>query len=199
MDASTERAQLEAEIRERFAQLARAPQGQTAFLVGPLSAKQLGYDAREIDDLPASVTESFAGVGNPLALQPLRPGEIVLDLGSGAGLDSILAARRVGPTGTVIGVDFLAEMVEKATSNAEKVGVDNVEFREGQADALPLSDESVDVVISNGVFNLCVDKPKVLAESFRVLRRGGRVQMADMLLDEDVTAEEVAQKGAWSA
>ena len=198
-DAPAERAQLEAEIRERFAQLARAPHEQETFLVGPLSAKQLGYDAREIDALPASVTESFAGVGNPLALEPLQAGEIVLDLGSGAGLDSILAARRVGPTGRVIGVDFVAEMVEKAKSNAKEIHVTNSDFREGEAEALPLSDESVDVVISNGVFNLCVDKPKVLAEAFRVLRPGGRIQMADMLLEEGVTAEEVARKGAWSA
>ena len=194
-----ERVQLEAEIRERFAQLARAPQEQQAFLVGPQSAKQLGYGAREIDALPASVTESFAGVGNPLALGELRPGEIVLDLGSGAGLDSLLAARRVAPTGRVIGIDFGAQMVAKARFNATEIGVTNAYFHRGAVDALPVSDESVDVVISNGVFNLCLDKPAVLAEAFRVLRPGGRIQMADMLLEEGVTPAEVAQKGAWSA
>jgi len=191
--------QLKTEIRERFAKLARVPHEEETFLVGPMSAKRLGYDAREIDALPASAAESFAGVGNPLALEQLRAGEIVLDLGSGAGLDSILAARRVGPTGRVIGVDFSLEMVEKAKRNAKEIGVTNADFREGEADALPLSDESVDVIISNGVFNLCLDKPKVLAEAFRVLRPGGRIQMADMLLEDGVTPEEVAQKGAWSA
>lgn len=120
----------------------------------------MGYDAHQIDSLPRSVTESFAGVGNPLALGELRAAETVLDLGSGAGLDSILAARRVGPTGKVIGVDFAAEMVEKAKRNADAVGATNAEFRQGEADALPVSDGSVDVVISNGVFNLCLDKPK---------------------------------------
>jgi ubiquinone/menaquinone biosynthesis C-methylase UbiE len=166
--------------------------------VGPASARRLGYDAAEIDALPASVTESFAGVGNPLALGELRAGDTVLDLGCGAGFDSILAARRVGPGGSVLGVDFAAEMVEKARRNAETVGATNAEFRQGEADALPAGDGSVDVVVSNGVFNLCLDKPKVLAEVFRVLKPGGSVQMADILLHDDVTPEEVARKGTWS-
>lgn len=189
---------VKAEIKQRFVKLALAPQEEQKFPIGPGSAKRLGYDAPEIDSLPPSVTESFAGVGNPLALGELRAGQTVLDLGSGAGLDSILAARRVGPTGKVIGVDFAGEMVEKAKRNAEAVGATNAEFRQGEADALPLNDGSVDVVISNGVFNLCLDKPRVLAEAFRVLRPGGRIQMADILLEDDVTPEEVARKGTWS-
>ena len=119
---SDELAQLKSEIRERFAKLVRAPHEEETFLVGPMSAKRLGYDAAEIDGLPAALTESFAGVGNPLALEPLRAGETVLDLGSGAGLDSILAARRVGLTGRVIGIDFGTEMVEKATSQVSPLG-----------------------------------------------------------------------------
>jgi SAM-dependent methyltransferase len=189
---------IKVEIRQRFARVASAPHEEQKFPVGPSSAKRLGYDAREIDALPTSVTESFAGVGNPLALGELRPGERVLDLGSGAGLDSILAARRVGPTGKVIGMDFAAEMVAKAAQNAGVVGVVNAEFLQAEADRPPLRDESVDVVISNGVFNLCLDKTRVLAEAFRVLRRGGRLLMADILLDDRVTPEEVARKGAWS-
>jgi SAM-dependent methyltransferase len=188
-----------AEVRERFARLALVPHEEITLLIGSESAKRLGYDAAELDALPSSVTESFAGVGNPLALRDLRQGDVVLDLGSGAGLDSILAARRVGATGTVIGVDFVPEMVAKAQRNAAAVGLANADFRRGDADALPVGDATVDVVISNGVFNLCRDKPHVLAEVFRVLRPGGRLQMADMLLDERVTPEEVAQKGAWSA
>lgn len=190
--------QIKAEIKQRFVKVALSPQEERKFPVGPASAKRLGYDAAEIDALPASVTESFAGVGNPLALGELRPGQTVLDLGSGAGFDSILAARRVGPTGSVIGVDFAAEMVEKAQRNADAVGVTNAEFRRGEADALPVENESVDVLSSNGVFNLCLDKPKVLAEAFRVLRRGGRIQMADILLHDNVTPQEVAAKGTWS-
>ena len=196
---SETRDELKAEIRERFARLARIPHEEQSFLVGPDSAKRLGYDAAEIDALPASVTESYAGVGNPLALGELRVGDVVLDLGSGAGLDSILAARRVGSAGKVIGVDFGAEMLAKAKQNADAMATTNAEFRHGEADALPVADASVDVVISNGVFNLCLDKPKVLAEVFRVLRPGGRLQMADVLLDDAMTPEEVAQKGAWSA
>jgi arsenite methyltransferase len=190
--------QIKADIKQRFVRLALAPQEEQKFPVGPASAKQLGYDAHEIDSLPRSVTESFAGVGNPLALGELRAGQAVLDLGCGAGLDSILAARRVAPTGKVIGIDFAAEMVEKATRNARTVGATNAEFRQGEADALPLSAGSVDVVISNGVFNLCLDKPKVLAEAFRVLRPGGRIQMADILLEHGVTPQEAARKGTWS-
>jgi ubiquinone/menaquinone biosynthesis C-methylase UbiE len=178
--------------------LALAPHDERKFPVGPASAKRLGYDAIEIDALPTPVTESFAGVGNPFALGELRPGLTVLDLGCGAGFDSILAGRRVGPSGRVIGVDFAAEMVEKARRNAESVGVTNADFRQGEADAIPVDGGSVDVVISNGVFNLCLYKPKVLAEVFRVLRPGGRVQMADILLHDNVTPQEVTDKGTWS-
>lgn len=197
-DRAEARDHIKAEITQRFVKVALAPQEEQKFPVGPSSAKRLGYDAREIDALPCSVTESFAGVGNPLALGELRTGQTVLDLGCGAGLDSVLAARRIGTAGRVVGVDCTAAMVEKARRNAETVGVTNAEFRQGDADALPVSDESVDVVISNGVFNLCLDKPKVLAEAFRVLRAGGRIQMADILLEEGVTSEEVARKGTWS-
>lgn len=165
---------------------------------GPASAKKLGYDPAEIDALPTVVTESFAGVGNPLGLHALRPGDTVVDIGCGAGVDSILAARKVGPSGRVVGVDTTAEMVKKATDNAAAAAVPNVEFHRGEADRLPVGDGTADVVISNGVFNLCIDKPKVLAEVYRVLRPGGRVQMADILLGEAVTDEQVEKKGAWS-
>jgi ubiquinone/menaquinone biosynthesis C-methylase UbiE len=153
----------------------------------------LGYDPQEIDALPAPVTDSFCGVGNPLGLGEVRPGQTVLDLGSGPGLDSLLAARRVGPTGKVVGVDLCREMVEKARRNALLLGLRNVEFVRAGVEKLPLPDDSVDVVISNGVFNLCADKPAVLAKASRVLRPDGRLQMADILLDEGVTPEEVAQ------
>jgi arsenite methyltransferase len=192
------KAQIRTEIKRRFVKLALSPQEEQKFPVGPASAKRLGYDAAEIDVMPASVTESFAGVGNPLALGELRAGDVVLDVGCGAGLDSIFSARRVGPTGKVIGVDFAAEMIQKAKRNAEVLGIVNIEFRQGDADALPMEHRSVDVVISNGVFNLCLDKPKVLAEAFRVLRAGGRIKMADILLEDTVTPAEVAQKGTWS-
>ena len=185
-------------ISARFAKVALAPELETTFPVGPESAKSLGYEPNEIDALPASVTDSFCGVGNPFGLGQVQPGEKVLDLGSGAGMDGVLAARRVGPSGSVIGVDMTSEMVAKATHNAVAAGVVNVEFRRGTLEDLPVEDASIDVALSNGVFNLCGDKPKVLSEVFRVLRRGGRLQMADVLLHEGITPEEVAEKGSWS-
>jgi SAM-dependent methyltransferase len=191
-------AEIKQQIRARFANVARSPESEQVFSVGPNSAKALGYDSDEIDSLPAEVTESFSGVGNPLSLGNMALGQTVLDLGCGAGLDSILAARRVGPTGTVIGIDMTTEMLDKAKRNAVSAGVGNVEFRLGEADELPVDDETVDVVITNGVFNLCLDKPKVLSELGRVLRPGCRLQMADILVQEDVTPEQVADKGTWS-
>src|SRR5713101_5007976 len=168
-------------IQERFAKVALAPHQEQKFPVGPASAKRLGYAAAEIDALPASVTESFAGVGNPFSIGDLQPGQTVVDIGSGAGMDSILAARRVGRNGKVIGVDMTPEMLAKADRNATAAGLSKTDFRLGSADALPVPGESVDVVISNGVFNLCLNKPGVVAEIFRVLRPGGRLQMADIL------------------
>lgn len=190
--------EIKEKIRLRFVKVATDPTAPQRHPHGPASAKKLGYDPAEIDALPAAVMESFAGVGNPLALGDLRPGETVLDLGCGAGLDSILAARRVGPTGRVLGVDAAAEMVAKACTSAAAAGVANAAFHHGEADRLPVADESVDVVISNGVFNLCLDKPKVLAEVYRALTPGGRLQMADILLGDDVPECEVERKGAWS-
>ena len=190
--------QIKAAIKTRFAKVACAPQEELVFVVGAASAKHLGYVAQDIDSLPESVTESFAGVGNPLALAELQRGQTILDLGSGAGLDSILAARKVAPDGRVIGVDFAIEMVKKARANARLVDATNLEFEQAEADDLPVASGSIDVVLSNGVFNLCIDKPRVLSEVYRVLRPGGRVQMADILLDESVTTEEIAEKGEWS-
>jgi arsenite methyltransferase len=190
--------QIKTEIKERFVRVALEPQVKQRHPIGPASAKRLGYDAVEIDAMPAQLTESFCGVGNPLALGELRPGETVLDIGCGAGLDIILAARRVGPLGRVVGVDLIEPMIEKAKANAVSAGVTNAEFHDGEADRLPVADGSVDVVISNGVFNLCFDKPKVLAEVFRVLRPGGYIQMADILLDDGVTPKQVERKGTWS-
>jgi SAM-dependent methyltransferase len=190
--------QLRTRVKERFTRIACSPDQEQKFPVDPASAPKLGYDPKALDALPQEVTESFCGVGNPLGLGELSAGQTVLELGSGAGLDSLLAARKVGPTGKVIGVDMCHQMVAKARRHAPLLGLGNVEFLQGDIEALPVPDESVDVVISNGVFNLCFDKPRVLAEAYRVLRRGGRLQMADILLEEGVTPEEVAKKGSWS-
>ncbi len=185
-------------VGQRFARIARFPEQERKFPVGPASAKKLGYDPQEIDALPACVTESFCGVGNPLGLGKVSSGQTVVDLGCGAGLDSLLAGRRVGPSGKVVGIDLCQEMIGKAGQNAGLLGLGNVEFLHAEIEKLPLPSASVDLVISNGVFNLCPDKPKVLAEAFRVLRPGGRLQMADILLHDNVTPEEVARLGEWS-
>lgn len=190
--------ELRATVKDRFSKVAQAPDQETRFPVGPASAKKLGYDPNEIDALPPSATDSFCGVGNPLGLGELRAGETVLELGSGPGMDSLLAARRVGPTGKVVGVDLCDEMIAKARHNAELLSLNNVEFVKAEIEQLPLPDESADVVISNGVLNLCPEKASVLAEAYRALRLGGRLQMADILLEEGVTPEEVAEKGSWS-
>ena len=190
--------QIKSQIKERFVKVALEPQAKQRHPTGPASAKKLGYDPTEIDGLPAVVTESFAGVGNPLGLGELRAGDTVLDIGCGAGMDSILAARKVGSSGRVVGVDTTEEMVVKARQNAIAAGVTNVAFHATDADSVLMDDGTVDVVISNGVFNLCLDKNKVLAGVFRVLRPGGRIQMADILLDDRVAEGEIEKKGAWS-
>jgi SAM-dependent methyltransferase len=189
---------LRASVIDRFGKVAMAPHQERTFPVGPESAKRLGYDAGEVDAFPSSLTESFCGVGNPFALGKPQTGQVVLDLGCGAGFDTLLASRRVGPDGKVIGVDMTPEMIVKALKNGRIVGLMNVEFMLGDIENLPLSDASIDVVISNGVFNLCPDKPAVLSEVFRVLKPGGRLQMADILLEPHVTPDEAARKGTWS-
>ncbi len=189
---------LRASVIDRFRRVAMKPDQERKFPVGPESAKKLGYDPAEVASLPSSVTESFCGVGNPLSLGHPQPGQTVLDLGCGAGFDTLLASRRVGTTGMVIGIDMTPEMIVKARTNAENLGQINVGFVLGAIEGLPLPGDSVDLVISNGVFNLCPDKPRVLSEVFRVLKPGGRLQMADILLEPQVTSEEVASKGSWS-
>ena len=190
--------EIQESVRQRFSRVACDPRKEKKFPVGAASAKALGYSIAEIDALPAQASESFAGVGNPLSLGAIHQGQSVLDVGCGAGLDSLLAARRVGPSGKVIGVDYTPEMIDKARRNAALVGIENVEFIQADATALPLDGDSVDVVLTNGVFNLCTDKPRMLAEIHRVLRPGGRLQMADILLEEHVSPETVARKGDWS-
>jgi arsenite methyltransferase len=178
--------QLRTAIQHEYEEVAATPDKGFHFHVGRVLAERLGYPMDEVDQLPDSVVESFAGVGNPFALGDLQPGECVADLGSGAGFDAILAAQQVGRTGRVIGVDMTPAMLEKARENAHKTGRTQVEFREGLIEDLPIGDESVDVVISNGVINLTPNKEKALAEAYRILKPGGRLQIADILVQKEV-------------
>lgn len=187
-----------ASVIDRFARIALTPEEERRFPLGPDSARRLGYDTAEIDSLPPCLTESFCGVGNPFSLGQPHPGQIVLDLGCGAGFDSLLAARSVGPHGKIIGIDMTPEMVAKARHNATLLGAENVLFVRGEIESMPLSDASVDLVITNGVFNLCPDKRRVLGEVFRVLKPDGGLQMADILLEPQVTPDEAARLGTWS-
>jgi arsenite methyltransferase len=156
------------------------------------------YSADERAALPDDVTGMALGVGNPVRHAGLQPGQDVVDLGSGGGIDCLLAARAVGPTGSVVGIDFLDEMVQRGRAAAAAAGLDNVRFVQGEIEALPLPDASVDVVISNGVVNLSPRKVRVLAEAHRVLRPGGRLAIVDLVLEHDLPPEVVTHPAAWA-
>jgi SAM-dependent methyltransferase len=171
---------LREQVRGKYREVAADPTRTFHFHTGRELARRLGYDEAAVTALPDRAVESFAGVANPFAPRPLAPGERVVDIGSGAGFDSFLAADQVGPGGRVVGVDMTPEMLEKATATAAELGLDHVEFRAGLAESLPIEDAWADVVISNGVINLCADKHAVLTEIHRVLRPGGWLQFADI-------------------
>jgi arsenite methyltransferase len=179
---------LKTEIKKTYASVSREPEKDFVFPTGRAWAEDLGYPA-ELAHVPDSAVESFAGVANPFSLGRLEPGERVLDLGSGAGTDSLVAAQMVGPEGSVTGIDMTPEMLAKARAAAEELGAGNVEFVETEAEALPFSDASFDVVISNGVIDLIPDKDAVFAELHRVLAPGGRIQLADVTIQKPVSEE----------
>ena len=189
---------LRAAIRAEYAAVAEHPDKGFHFHTGAHLAAILGYPEEWLAALPPSAVESMAGTGNPFALGELRAGERVLDCGSGAGVDSLIAARLIGPSGWVIGVDMTPEMLAKSRSNAELADLRNIEFREGVIESLPVPDGWADLVISNGVLNLVPDKAAALAEIFRVLRPGGRIQLADIVLDRPVPGGSKSDVSLWT-
>ncbi len=179
---------LKSEIKKTYARVSAKPEEDFVFPTGRAWAVDLDYP-EELASVPELAVESFAGVANPFSLGRLEPGERILDLGCGAGTDSLVAARMVGPKGHVVGVDMTREMLDKARRAAGEMGADSVEFVEGEAEQLPFADASFDVVISNGVIDLIPDKDAVFSELYRVLAPGGRIQVADVTIQTPVSEE----------
>jgi SAM-dependent methyltransferase len=179
---------LKSEIKKTYASVSSEPDKDFVFPTGRAWAEDLGYP-EELSRVPEVSVESFAGVANPFELGRLEPGEHVLDVGCGAGTDSLVAAQMVGPRGRVVGIDMTPEMLDKARRGAEELGAGNVEFVEAEAERLPFPDESFDAVISNGVIDLIPDKDAVFSELCRVLKPGGRIQVADVTIQNPVSEE----------
>ena len=186
------------QVRDKYREVATDPHRSFHFHTGRALAARLGYDAAAVDALPDRAVESFAGVGNPFSLRTLQPGEHVVDVGSGAGFDSFVAAGQVGASGAVVGVDMTAEMLEKSRATAAALGCGQVEFREGLAEHLPVGDGWADAVISNGVINLCADKRAVFEEIRRVLRPGGWLQFADIANGRPVPPDALRDIDLWT-
>ncbi len=189
---------LRASVREKYGAVASQPGGSFHFHTGRRLARLLGYDQTLVDRLPDRAVEAFAGVANPFSLGPLGQNDRVVDIGSGAGFDSFIAGHLVGPGGRVVGVDMTPEMLGKAQQTAQLLGLDHVEFREGIAEQLPVEDGWADVVISNGVINLCADKRAVFGELRRVLRPGGFLQFADIANGVPVPEEAIRDIDLWT-
>ena len=190
---------LRSEISSIYGRVANEPHGEFHFHRGPAYAVEfLGYDAGELASLPPDCTASFAGIGNPLAIGPIHPGETVLDVGCGAGMDLLLAAKRTGPEGHAIGVDMTEPMIERARKSAAEAGLHHVEVRQGDATALPVEDASVDLVSSNGVLNLVPEKERGFGEIVRVLRPGGRLHLADIALNVELPEDARRNIDLWT-
>ena len=194
-----DKARLRAEVQTMYSRVAAAPDGDFHFHRGPVYAStRLGYDAEELAALPLDVTSSFAGVGNPHAVDRIPAGAVVVDIGCGAGTDLLVAAMRTGPTGQAIGVDMTEPMRRRATEGAAACGLTNVDIRPGDATRLPIDDASVDVVISNGVLNLVPEKERAVAEIARILKPGGRVQIADIVIGEILPESALRDIDLWT-
>ena len=189
---------LREEVKAKYREVAVNPHGGFHFHTGRLLARRLGYDDAIVGELPDNAVEAFAGVGNPFSLGALNPGEHVVDLGSGGGFDCFVAAGQVGSSGAVVGVDMTDEMIARSRTAAAAMGLQQVEFRKGILEELPVDDGWADVVISNGVINLCADKRRIFAEVMRVLKPGGRLQFADIANSKPVPEAAIRNIDLWT-
>jgi SAM-dependent methyltransferase len=192
-----DKTKIEAGIREKYAKVAASPQGLFKYPTGKAGLEALGYDPEILKTLPENILDSFCGVGNPFSLGPVDRGETVLDIGSGGGLDSLVAARMVGAGGKVVGLDLSPEMVARAYENLKQTDLTNVAFQEFSGEDLPFPDGSFDVVISNGVFNLIPAKGRMLKEACRVLKPNGRLLIADQVLSGALTKGPQERIDSW--
>lgn len=190
---------LREEVKNKYRDVACNPHGEHHFHTGRPLTERLGYDQAVVGAMPDVAVESFAGVANPFVLRTLAHGENVVDAGSGAGFDSFIAAHQVGSSGRVVGIDMLPEMLEKSRTSAQLMGLGQVEFREGILEEIPVTDGWADVVISNGVINLCADKKQVFEEIWRVLRPGGRLQFGDIANGKPVPESALSNIDLWTA
>ena len=190
--SAKEKEKITSVIRRKYKMVAQSLADQFRYPTGRAGLQQLGYPEELIEVLPDDVAQWYCGVGNPLSLSDIMPGESVLDLGCGAGVDTILAARLVEPNGTAVGVDLSEEMIERAKSNKQVSETENVEFQVADTESLPFDDGQFDVVTSNAMLNLAVEKKQVLQEAYRVLKKGGRIQIADQILVGDLMDQKQA-------
>jgi SAM-dependent methyltransferase len=189
---------IKAGIRKKYAKVATSPEGLFKYPTGRAGLKALQYDSAHLRAVPETVAASYCGVGNLFSLGPIKEGEAILDIGCGAGVDTILAAMMTGPLGNVVGIDTAPEMVKRARENLSLIGTHNVIFKEASAERLPFSEREFDVVISNGVFNLVPDKAKALSEVYRVLKPNGRLMIADQILTGEPLREKKQIIKSWS-
>ena len=192
-----DRGRIEESIRQKYIKVAISPEGNFQYPIGRAGLEALAYDKEMIQNLPDDAVESYCGVGNPFTLGPIQEGETVLDIGCGTGVDTLIAAIMVGPEGKVVGIDMVPEMLERAMKNLNETILSNITFQPASAENLPFPDESFDVVISNGVFNLIPDKVKALSEVLRVLKRSGRLMIADQILTGQLPEDAKARIESW--
>ena len=195
---SDERKRIREGINEKYKRVAISPEGKFSYPTGRAGLEGQKYDPEVLKTLPEDILASYCGVGNPFSLDTVNKGEAVLDIGCGAGVDTLVAAITVGPEGRVVGIDLVPEMLEQAKANLKKTSLKNVTFQEASAETLPFPDKSFDVVISNGVFNLIPDKAKALREVFRVLKSSGRFLLADQILMGDMPADTESMVENWA-